>query len=824
MFSPQASTINRIRRNNTYGHHNGTTTTQTFSYAKKRAQASEHAVGLLSSPKMSGDFAVLKKNVDEQRICVQDARSKLSSSLDRLGEYHVRQKEYDDAMDAFAEALHEKRSIFSSVISRNTNGSDLKLCDLEKSLDNIESAELHNAAIDEIVSTLRNIGNVHSLRGEQDEAMRYYTEVTNLRALLSAGKLDIDDTMTLFSGLGGGDEDNSTFMSEINEDVKALDDMFRSISFRSRGESVSCWQSSRKSKPLSSNLDNHRQTPGNKRRKSVTSIGGFVTSESEPFRRSASHGFPASGNELTEALETFKSVLDMYEGSNIDAYKETFNSLALRVDLLAENLRRPGSSSTTENNFACDLELAIETYQQILVMQCEIQLQQQGPENNPQLSANVASTLIRMGSLYYKLGNRLEELRMYTEAKIVYCKAFGENHTFVAGARKNIGMVLAERGEYAEAMEEFEKARQIYLSVNQGNEMSRDVASAVSCMGNVKNRVGELDAALKLYMDAVRIYKAIHADADDKDSIAVATRDVTSTLKVIGMVHAKKGDLDTAMAFFTEAMTILRTSGVDATPTGRETTSSVLTRMGSIHVKRGDLDSAMEHYREAYELTVRNRGTTSHQEVAGILHYIGGIFHKRAEYDEAMNCYQEAIRIYHSTLGPGNPTVAGTLVMVGSIHYKRRNLDGAMMFYREALRLNRDAYGLHHPDVAPILKSIGTILTKKGEYNDAYDVFRDVLSIKCTVYGTCHPEVASAYKSLGNVHYKLGELADAERQYRHALSIYRRSRGEDHPDTIAARTTIDHIRYWMKERGQRKLEERMSVTASRNDREDERSC
>jgi tetratricopeptide (TPR) repeat protein len=826
MYSSRSSPLHRIRRSHGGGSFHTARSSQNFATVKMpETESTDHVTTILPSPKISGDYDVLRQSVDEKRITVRDARASLSSSLDRLGEYHVRQKEYDDAMDAFAEALHEKRSIFSSALSRNAGGTLISSDELEQIRQSPEDCELHDKAIDEIIYTLRNIGNVHSLRGEQDEAMRYYTEVTNLRAMKTCNKIDVgDDTTTLFSGLANGDEDNSTFMSEINEDVKALDDMFRSISFRSRGESVSCWQSSRKARPLCANPEINRRSPINKRRKNGSAISGLVSTESEPFRRSVSLNFPATGNELSESLETYRSLLDHCEGPNLDLHKETFNSLALRVDLLAENLKRPGTPASADDQFACDLELAVEVYQEILSIQYEIQQNQQNTDSNAQASANVASTLIRMGSLFYKLGNRLEELRMYTEAKAVYCKAFGDNHSFVAGARKNIGMVLAERGEYNDAMDEFEKAKQIYLSVNQGNEVSRDVASAISCMGNVKNRVGELDAALKLYMDAVTIYKSIHAEAEGAESVATATRDVTSTLKVIGMVHAKKGDLDIAMGFFTEAMTILRTAGVDGTPTGRETTASVLTRMGSIHVKKGDLDSAMEHYREAYELTVRNRGTTNHQEIAGILHYIGGIFHKRAEYDEAMNCYQESIRIYHSTLGPGNPTVAGTLVMVGSIHYKRRNLDSAMMFYREALRLNRDAYGLHHPDVAPILKSIGTILTKKGEYNDAYDVFRDVLSIKCTVYGTCHPEVASAYKSLGNVHYKLGELADAERQYRHALSIYRRSRGEDHPDTIAARTTIDHIRYWMKERGQRKLEERIAENSSRNERDDERSC
>jgi tetratricopeptide (TPR) repeat protein len=802
-----------------------TISTVTASASKRKAPAMPSPTGM-SSPKMSGDFQVLHQGVEKQRGVVREARSSLASSLDRLGEHHVRQKEYDNAMDAFAEALHEKRSIFSNVLS----GSWFVQCHSLESGGLCDGAEpddlaLHDRAVDEIISTLRNMGNVHSLRGEQDEAMRYYTEVTNLRATKTASKLDAsDDTTTLFSGLGG-DEDNSTLMSEINEDVKALDDMFRSISFRSR-DANSLWQSNRKTTPLTSTPEN-TECVSNKRMKSETGSNGqgnFVGLESEPFRRSVSLGFPAQGNDLSEALEMFKSVLETYQGSNLDQHKETFNSLALRVDLMTENSKKPGSPSNSDSSFAADFELALEIYQQVIAVQQEMQCIEGAEQSHP-VSANAASTLIRMGSIYYKLGNRVEELRMYTEAKTVYCGAFGENHSFVAGARKNIGMVLAERGEYEDAMQEFEKAKQIYLTVNGNSEMSRDVASAISCMGNVKNRVGELDSALQLYMDAVRIYRSLQQDAEGPESIAVAIKDVSSTLKVIGMVHAKMGELDTAMGFFTEAMTVLKSSGADKTPIGRETTASVYTRMASIHVKQGDLDNAMEHYREAYELTVRNRGTTQHQEVAGILHYIGGVFHKRADYDEAMNCYQEAIRIYHATVGPGNPTVAGTLVMVGSIHYKRRNLDSAMMFYREALRLNRDAYGLHHPDVAPILKSIGTILTKKGEYHEAYDVFRDVLSIKCTVFGTTHPEVASAYKSLGNVHYKLGELADAERQYRHALSIYRQTRGEEHPDTIAARTTIEHIRYWMKERGQRKLEERHIRPAARDDEQvDERSC
>ncbi|CAJ1963705.1 unnamed protein product [Cylindrotheca closterium] len=804
----------------------------------------------VASPRMNGDYQVLRQHVEKERTSVQSARVSLAASLDQLGEHHVRQREYNEAMDAFTEALREKRSVFWQLSPSDTPGGTSRIdsvFNFESETERNEEAENHDKAIDEMIGTLRNIGNVHSLRGEQDEAMRYFREVTSLRAQKSApgdASSPRGDSASFLSGLN---DDGSSMMAEINEDVKALDDLFRSITFRGNSDGGGLLDEGRALKPPIPMRRSMSSPTTRKRKSSSSGVGGII--ENEPFKRSISsldmphNTVPIGGSESNEAMDMYRSLLETYEGENLNRHKEMMNSLTLRADLLTGSHPKGAAAgfSHPDMSKSSDLDLAVEIYREILSLQEERQKaakkrKEKGnlkESEEQELASNVASTLICMGSVYYKLGNRMEELRTYLEAKDIYLQAFGETHPYVAGTRKNIGMVLAERGEYKDALAEFEAAMKIYRSVNNGDDLNRDVASAISCMGNVKNRLGELDAALTEYMEALRIYKAIH----EQNTTSIKTepskschrddslRDVTSTLKVIGMVHAKTGDSEKAMTFFQEAMTLLRTSGEESnTLIGRETTASVLTRIASIHMKRGDFDLAMTHYREAYDLTVSNRGTTNHHEVASILHYIGGIYHKRSDFDEAMACYQEAIRIYHSTLGPENPTVAGTLVMVGSIHYKRRNLDNAMMFYREGLRLNRDAYGLHHPDVAPIMKSIGTILTKKGDLEEAYTIFRDVLSIKCTVHGTSHPEVASAYKSLGNVHYKLGNLADAEREYRHALSIYRRTKGENHPDTMSSKTTIEHLRYWMKEREQRQLEQRHAKNVTRQDSRGERSC
>jgi len=217
-------------------------------------------------------------------------------------------------------------------------------------------SEQRDQAIDDIIQTLRNMGNVHCLR-EQDEAMRYYTEVTNLRATKSCSKVDFgEDSSAMCSASpgNGAEEDTSTLMPELNEDMKALDDMFRSISFPSQQESNEMWPSSRKS-PLGSAAENSTSSR-TKRRKGDGVQGSITGHESEPLRRSTSIGLPFSGNELSEALERYRSVLHNHKGHSLEQHKERLNSFALRLDLSTSKVKDSGSRSSVED----DLELAVE--------------------------------------------------------------------------------------------------------------------------------------------------------------------------------------------------------------------------------------------------------------------------------------------------------------------------------------------------------------------------------------------------------------------------------------------------------------------------------
>lgn len=884
---------------------------------------------------------MLLQNLVDAQMAFKKAQSLYANSLLRMGEYHVRNGEYDDALIALKESLVENRSVCSAVGSGAVNtsasgesgssimpsiteisdyGDESLISGLSSShttsaashlsagssstamhtavpylssassvaagdnntqvsssaatstsakssathitassaiLSTPEGMSIHQSSLNDMITTLSNLGKVYSLRGEERDAVRYYDEKTHVQAWISGDAKQSSANATSVAessahatanaissieatcGLGSpavffSEGHANNIMSEINEDVKALDELFRGISFRkdktvaateatSNDEAKSTVQTDaapmeedKSSQAMDEFSDgSSRSSPSIKSKKSSNDIHSrrrVRTAEREscssplpPIRQPrAEQQLPQQqmekdDNELADAIDTYRTVIDSQCVGRVGSERHEKK--------YAEFLRRSKSLAITVDSSKHqrkEWQLALEIYEASLLAQKEASRTVPFPPGTPRkrtasdfaqdAHTGVASTMIAMGGIYYKLNCVQDELHMYNEALSVYQEMLGRNHPHVAGTMKNIGMVLAEQGQFDEAMEKFYEARRIYEVVKDGkdNVSCCDVASVLSCMGNVQNRRGDLEDALRLYEEALVIYKKVSSRARELGGRSrLAIQEVASTLKIMGMVHTKREELDKAMGCFQDAIDIMR-QNFNEKGSGPVVTS-ILSRIGGIFCKIGKFDEAMSHYQEAYDLATRTFGTTDHPEVAQVLHYIGGIHQKLGDLTEAMSCYKNAAKIYQCTLGRDDPTVATTLVCIGSLHYTEKNLDGAMNYYTEALRLNRSAYGTRHPDVIPTMKSIALIHAKRENFDSAIGIFTEVLKIKYAELGDMHPEVASCYKRIGNVHYQRGDLVSAEKDYRQALSIYQHTLGDEHQSTKSARAVVEKI-------------------------------
>jgi len=842
-----------------------------------------------NSAKNSKDYSVLLDDLRKTQLKYKKSQSEFASSLARVGEFHVRYGEYEEAMVAFRDSLTENQSVCSSSMSMvpslaeclsdngdesvsfisgmtgstGSNSTYLSLSGVANSIDVLshpDSIEVHRKSLQDMINTLSNLGKVHSLRGEDSLAMKYYEEKTKIQAVQTS----IEEQLSSSSGCLGGEShmrhgsgffsEGQNLMKEITEDVKALDELFKGISFLKETVNNVVNEHSNKNAKIEeetrSDVGSEDQSGGIecseeffmpiKNAKveeasgievdtsSIYSVSTEGSSSSRISKKSTtkkSHRRLPSlketrnakeDKELADAIDTYRNAIDSCTGNSCERHEKKYAEFLRRYKAGKIQAENPLEMNCTQQTKRKGWQLALEIYEASLSAKREATTRMPFPPGSPrkrtasdfsqETHMGIASILIAMGGLHYKLNNVEMELEKYSEALTVYEHNFGRDHPHTAGTMKNIGMVLAEQGNLDEAMGKFKAAKKIYEAINPYGPCC-DVASALSCMANVQSRRGDLDDALRLYGESLDMYKAVIRRTKEMGGRSrLAIQEVASTLKIMGMVNTKRGELGLSMACFQEAIDIMR-ANFNEKGSGPVVTS-ILSRIGGIFYKMGKFDEAMSHYQEAYDLATRTYDTTEHPEVAQVLHYIGGIHQKQGNNVEAMKCYKNAAKIYQTKLGRNDPTVATTLVCIGSLHYIEKDIDGAMGYYTEALRLNRAAYGTSHPDVIPTMKSIALIQSKKGNFDRAIEIFTEVRNIKCGEVGKIHPEVASAHKRIGNVHYQRGDLASAQKEYRQALSIYEQTLGKEHQSTTSSRAIVEKIG---EELGQKELAQITSV-------------
>ncbi|HSV65151.1 MAG TPA: tetratricopeptide repeat protein [Mycobacteriales bacterium] len=185
----------------------------------------------------------------------------------------------------------------------------------------------------------------------------------------------------------------------------------------------------------------------------------------------------------------------------------------------------------------------------------------------------------------------------------------------------------------------------------------RTLSGALDRLADAHERRGDLDTALAEFTEALGIDRRLaERDNDTPDSL----RDLTAALDRVGDIHQARGDLDTALAHYTESLDLsrhLRTTYGD-TPDSLRDLTVALDRVGDIHQARGDLDTALEHLAEALELDrriCREFGETplalrilaiSLERFGLVLGKLGDVAGAGTALAEAVRCYERLTEEY----------------------------------------------------------------------------------------------------------------------------------------------------------------------------------
>jgi CHAT domain-containing protein/tetratricopeptide (TPR) repeat protein len=243
-------------------------------------------------------------------------------------------------------------------------------------------------------------------------------------------------------------------------------------------------------------------------------------------------------------------------------------------------------------------------------------------------------------------------------------------------------------------------------------------------------------------------------------------------LEHLGFIQYGLGNIDGALAYWDQAMPLLRAAGA------RADEAMILIGRGRIHEGKND-QKAVEHYRQALAL-LREAGERGGEAIA--LLRLGAVYTSSKSLEEALDCYTQALALFRTTGDRAGQSSA--LYSIGSIYDSLGENERALDAYREALSLAR-ASGAPRFE-AQALSALADTYLSSGDHQKALEHYRQALAL-ARGEGDRRQE-GEALLSIGVTYWKLNDWRASLEHMEQALRVMRVA--GDAPNEIETLITI----------------------------------
>ena len=244
-------------------------------------------------------------------------------------------------------------------------------------------------------------------------------------------------------------------------------------------------------------------------------------------------------------------------------------------------------------------------------------------------------------------------------------------------ALANLGGLLLDRGELAEARDVLEQALRVYEHYL-GADHHR-VASVLNNFALLEQREGNLEAAQQLFERAL----AINQESFDEPHSAIATN-----LNNLGLVQLEQQQHDRASPLFERAATMQRALYGKEHPS----TAFPLSNLGRLEFERGRNDRAEQLQREAMALRVAAL-PSDHTALATSQAWLGLLLAETSRADEGRPLLERAIAIREAKLAPDDWRLAEARAFLGICLLREGQPQEALRLLEPALGAVRKSRG-----------------------------------------------------------------------------------------------------------------------------------
>ncbi len=345
----------------------------------------------------------------------------------------------------------------------------------------------------------------------------------------------------------------------------------------------------------------------------------------------------------------------------------------------------------------------------------------------------------------------LETAKQILLVAFYHLEEIAPNSLVMGSALSNLGSVSYRQGELSSARKFYTRALEIAQT---HNPKSLLVAGLLANLGSVAQEEGEIDSAVDYYKQSLSLLKAI-----DPRSVRVAMLMVN-----LGALERIRGDLDKAQQYYEQALEIYEQ--VNAPP---QRIAVLKNNLGVLYFQIGELEKASECLLQSLDIW---RNFPESQGLAYALHNLGIIVHALGDFDTAEIYYKDALRVYNKVSGQSKD-YASVLGSLGILAFERDDLAVAEQYYQESLKIFQ-ATVPRSLDVARTLNNLGNIAAKREEWGKAQSYYEQSLTIYQELKQVNPLFLMSPTSGLGHVAWARGELDTAREYYEKALELAER--------------------------------------------------
>jgi tetratricopeptide (TPR) repeat protein len=312
-------------------------------------------------------------------------------------------------------------------------------------------------------------------------------------------------------------------------------------------------------------------------------------------------------------------------------------------------------------------------------------------------------------------------------------------HLDIAGTLNQLGVVLAEIGEYAEGRQLLEKALEIRAAHLDGNHPA--VAESLADLAIVKERFDEFEEAWELEERAFMIMR--------KAGNRFGSSRVMSNM---GWNLRERGFLDRARVAGEEALSMREAMY----PAEDSRTARTRVALGAVLADLGEYTKAKIQLEEAAEALQEAGGDHFY---ADALRELGRTLTVSGDAGRALSLFEQALQIETARLGPRHPQTARTLMEKGAAKRQLGDISESERSYIEALQILEE-----NPGQAPLAlccRGLSETLAESGREAEAIELISRAIRIQEQVLRFGHPELLRSYEFVAAVLQRAGREVEA---------------------------------------------------------------